>query len=612
MNVPALNCISGQPLFSADSFLEAIPYSIEYAFQPIVNINTGAVYGFEALLRGHERMGLSSIQSFFDHAWQLGVLHQADLALRQKALLAFSNIPAAQDKKLFFNLDGRCFESPDYNPEQTMIMMRELDFAASTLCLELSEKYDNSAATHVGEILARCRSQSFHIAIDDYGQGFSQLKMLYEHQPDYLKIDRFFVDGMATDNKKKLMVGNVAQMAHTLGITVIAEGMEREEDLLACLNAGCDMAQGYLIQRPQTDLVKLADYYEIVTSINSRNRRQKKKKGDRSLIDEQIDSLPSVIETDNMKKVLDAFQRNEGLTFLPVIETTGHPRGLVSESSLRALLYNPFGHALLTNKGLGNPLERLIARCPIADIDSSVEDILAIYTQSQNPDGILIVEEHRYVGFLSAQSLLHLLHEKRLEQARDQNPLSKLPGNHSIMDYIASCLEQDSNECHLVYFDFNDFKPFNDQYGFRQGDRAILLFTEIMKRQLCGDGVFLGHIGGDDFFAGFCGVGADVVMKEISTAISMFASDIESFYDTGDRKRGYIECQDRNGDMRRFPLLSCSAAIIVLEATSRPHNQDALLKEISRLKKQAKKSPDYIAVKDFPGAEQDLITAPAT
>jgi len=138
MNVPALNYVSDQsPLFSADDFLDAIPYSIEYAFQPIVNIHTGVVYGFEALLRGQEGMGLSSIQNFFDHAWQLGVLHQADLALRQKALLAFSNIPAAQDKKLFFNLDGRCFESPDYSPEQTQIMMKELAFPASTLCLDV-------------------------------------------------------------------------------------------------------------------------------------------------------------------------------------------------------------------------------------------------------------------------------------------------------------------------------------------------------------------------------------------------------------------------------------------------------------------------------------------
>ena len=602
MNITLLkDRVETATLFSADDFLEAIPASIEYAFQPIINIQTGAVYGYEALLRGYGRMSLPSIQSFFDHAWQLGVLHQADLALRQKALRTFSQIPGAQDKKLFFNLDGRCFESPDYSPEQTRALMKELAFPAGNLCLELSEKYDNSAALHVADILARCRKQSFRIALDDYGQGYSQLKMLYDHQPDYLKIDRFFVDGVSLDDKKKLMVNTVVRMAHTLGITVIAEGLESEEDFLACRDVGCDMAQGYLIQRPQTDIGRLSDRYEIVTRLNNSERRQIENKGDRTLIREQIDILPSVAETDDIEKVLEIFQRHGEISFLPVLDVTGHPRGLVRGSSLKALLYNPFGHALLTNKGLGNPLDRLIGKCPIADIESSVEEILEIYAQSQNPDGILIVEKLRYVGLLSTQSLLYLLHEKSLEQARDQNPLTKLPGNHSITDYVAGCLEQNkSGDCCLVYFDLDNFKPFNDHYGFRQGDRAILLFAEILQRLLRRNGIFLGHIGGDDFFAGFTGISPLVVRKEIEVTLAKFAEDIESFYDPIDLKRGYLERPDRNGEIRRYPPLTCSAAIVKLGASVKPHDQEILIQEIARLKKQAKESSDHIAFKDFP------------
>jgi len=585
----------------ATGFLDAIPASIEYAFQPIVNIQTGMVYGFEALLRGQERMGLPSIQSFFDYAWQLGVLHQADLLLRQKALRNFSQIAPARDKMLFFNLDGRCFESPDYSPEQTRTLMKELQFPAGNLCLELSEKYDNSSALHVVEILARCRKQSFRIALDDYGQGYSQLKMLYDHQPDYVKIDRFFVDGISRDDKKKLMVNTVVRMAHTLGITVIAEGLENEEDFLACRDAGCDMAQGYLIQRPQTDTGRLSERYDIVTQINNSERRKPDSSGDRTQIREKIDILPSVTETDDIEKVLDIFQHHGEMSFLPVLDVTGHPRGLIRGSSLKALLYNRFGHALLNNKGLGNPLDRLIGKCPIADIKSTVEEILEIYAQSQNPDGILIVEELRYVGLLSAQSLLFLLHEKMVEQARDQNPLTKLPGNHSITDYVTSCLKQhDNGQCCLVYFDLDNFKPFNDHYGFRQGDRAILLFAEILQRLLWRKGVFLGHIGGDDFFAGFTDTNPLLVRREIEATLAMFAKDIESFYDPADLKRGYLERPDRNGEIRRYPTLTCSAAIVNIKASAKPHDQEILIQEITHLKKQAKESIDHIAFREFP------------
>ncbi len=587
--------------YKAEEFLEAISASINFAFQPIVNIQTGAVYGYEALLRGQERMGLPSIQSFFDQAWQMGILHQADLALRQKALRTFSRIPGARSKKLFFNLDGRCFESPDYSPEQTRALMKELAFPTSSLCLELSEKYDNSSAPHVVDILARCRRQSFRIALDDYGQGYSQLKMLYDHQPDYLKIDRFFINGMALDDKKRLMVNTVARMAHTLGIAVIAEGLESEEDFLACRDAGCNMAQGYLIQRPQTDIGRLLDRYEIVARLNDNERRRKEVKGDRSLVREKIDILPSINETDDIGKVIDIFKRHDDMAFLPVLDVTGYPRGLVRGSNLKAMLYNRFGHALLANRGLGDPLDRLIGKCPVADIESSVEEILDIYAQGQNPDGILIVEKLCYVGLLSTQSLLTLLHEKSLEQARDQNPLTKLPGNHSITNYVTSCLEHNCDEqCCIVYFDLDNFKPFNDHYGFRQGDRAILLFAEIMQRLLRHNGVFLGHIGGDDFFAGFTGISPFVVRREIQATLDKFAKDIISFYDPIDLKRGYLERPDRNGEIHRYGSLTCSAVIVQVGATARPRDHEALIQDIARLKKQAKKSPDHIAFREFP------------
>ena len=101
---------------------------------------------------------------------------------------------------------------------------------------------------------------------------------------------------------------------------------------------------------------------------------------------------------------------------------------------------------------------------------------------------------------LSAASLLRVINENSLAQARDCNPLTKLAGNSSIASYVSEACPNTAEDFVLAYMDLDNFKAFNDAYGFRQGDRAILLFAELMRKQFQQDNIFLGHVGGDDFF----------------------------------------------------------------------------------------------------------------
>ncbi len=147
---------------------------IDYAFQPIVNIHTGNTFGFEALLRCHREAGFSSIDEVFDKAYDQGLLHQVDLVLREKALGKFAHFRKNHQVKLFYNLDNRLFDSMDYSPGSTM------------------------------KILEAYHSQGFKIAVDDCGTGFSGLQLLYYTEPDYIKIDRFFIQNMDNDPKMNM------------------------------------------------------------------------------------------------------------------------------------------------------------------------------------------------------------------------------------------------------------------------------------------------------------------------------------------------------------------------------------------------------------------------
>jgi diguanylate cyclase (GGDEF)-like protein len=188
-----------------------------------------------------------------------------------------------------------------------------------------------------------------------------------------------------------------------------------------------------------------------------------------------------------------------------------------------------------------------------------------------------------------------VINEKSLAQARDQNPLTKLPGNSLINQFIGDSLNEVGNIYAYAYVDFDNFKPFNDKYGFRQGDRAILLFSEMMRKKL-GSECFLGHIGGDDFFIGFSGEMSLKAADETKSLLDLFRSDAESFYDAEARAAGCITAADRDGNIKSFPLLSASAVVVLATAPRRIYTVDDVSALIATLKKQAKNAPTKLVV----------------
>ncbi|MBP5855759.1 GGDEF domain-containing protein [Marivibrio halodurans] len=583
-------------LLRQDRFIEQLQAGVRFAFQPIVTIQTGAVHGYEALLRNHEAVGASSIPELFDMAHALGVLHRADIVLRERAIADFSTLPAADRAMLFFNLDGRIFESPDYHPRRTIALLAHHGVSPHALCLELSERYDNASAKHLSETLRLCREHEYKLAIDDFGRGFSEMKMLYDHQPDFVKIDRYFISDIAHDSKKRLMVSTIVDLAHVLGTRVVAEGIETEAEFLACKTVGCDLAQGFFVARPTMALADLRADYPIVEEVNRRDRRRKA--NDATLVRDQLDIFHALHVDDSIDTMLDAFRTHKDQTIFPLLDPHGRPTGVIREYDLKELTYQKYGRDLLHNKAYARRLSHFAHRCPIADIKSPIEKILQIYALSETTDGILVTQDGNYLGFLTADRLVRLMNQKNLAAARDQNPLSNLPGNNSVSDYIAETLEREEGDCALLYFDFNDFKPFNDTYGFRQGDRAITLFADLLRKHFPDSDAFVGHVGGDDFFVGVPDRAREEIADRIRALLEAFRSDVESFYSLEHRESGGIVALDRTGRRQRFGLLkACCAVALLRDGAPRP-SQDNLTKRFAALKKRAKRDPSGVVCEE--------------
>lgn len=555
--------------------------------------------GYEALLRNVSEAGFPSIFSLMDLAFGEGVLYALDLALREKAFAKYKTLPGAEGTLVFFNLDNRILDTSGYSSGNTLQILHRLNLASDRVCFEVSERHDFRSYPQMHGLLEAYQKQGFKIALDDYGSGFAGLELLYHSEPEFIKIAPLLTQGVGIDAKKRLLISHLVTMAHTLGCRVVAEGVEEKEDFLACRQLGCDLAQGYYVERPQIDprLLK-REYTHVLPSQPVIERRGSLEE---ELVRAQVEAIPPVYVSDTVATVFDALLQNCSLLQVPLVDASHHPVGVILERDIKPYAYSAYGRDLLQNPSCEKPLTHFLTRCPIAEIDSAIDRLLEMFSLADAAPGILMTRSGLYVGFLSANSLLRLLSERNIRIARDQNPLTRLPGNSVIHEYLTDALADPSTSHLFVYFDLNDFKCFNDRYGFRHGDRAIILFADIMQAAAHGSNLFVGHIGGDDFFAGArSNTGATLSLLADFRAIqTRFSRDVVSLYHPEDQAAGYIWAKGRDGIERTCPLLTVSVAALHLPQGDRGFTVEDLGEVAAEAKHEAKASSEGFVYREL-------------
>ncbi|MFW5731297.1 MAG: diguanylate cyclase domain-containing protein [Desulfonatronovibrionaceae bacterium] len=178
----------------------------------------------------------------------------------------------------------------------------------------------------------------------------------------------------------------------------------------------------------------------------------------------------------------------------------------------------------------------------------------------------------------------------------DASPLTKLPGNTSIIHKIQDMMDR-KQDFAMAYADLDNFKSYNDKYGFSRGDEILMMTARIMVntiRAFAGMESFVGHIGGDDFVFMVPPEHAENVCQML---IRNFDEIVPNFYDQEDRQQGFIRSTDRQGNIQDFPLMSVSIAVVFNQDGELTHYGQA--SEIAmNLKKIAKKEPGSSYVMD--------------
>lgn len=226
-------------------------------YQPIMNLETGFVDGFEALMRWHHpEKGPISPAVFIPIAEDTGLIVEASRWALREACRALKRIETkvGVERGMFMSVN---FSSTDFAEENFLdtlyTILSETDIAPNKVHLEITERLLMNQPQNAKETLNMCRKAGLGIAIDDFGTGYSSLSYLHYYPIDTLKIDQSFIRNMLQDKTSLELVKSIISLGTNMNMKIIAEGVEHAEEAEFLKNAGCQLAQGYFFSRPHSE-----------------------------------------------------------------------------------------------------------------------------------------------------------------------------------------------------------------------------------------------------------------------------------------------------------------------------------------------------------------------
>lgn len=552
-------------------------------FQPIIALADRRILGYEALTRGPSNSPLHSPIALFSVARNCGRLSELELASRRSACRRFRDLQL--DGKLFLNVSPESLLEPTHQPGRTLKLLQEFGITPDRVVIELTEQAPIDDFVLLDTALHHYRAMGFSIALDDLGAGYSSLRLWSELRPDYVKIDRHFIDGIHQDAVKREFVGSILKMAKASRAQVIAEGIELAEELAVLSEMGVDLLQGYLLSRPQEQPPR--DARKLLPQLDSVIGSLGEDSADlTALLNEQ----PAVSHSTATAEVLEAFRAQANLNSLAVLDDQQQPVGIIHRNSLSEALLKPFATDLFARK----PISRLMSTDFLAvDLGQSLQQVSRLLTsraRQRIEEDFIITQQGRYRGLGRVIDVLKLITELKIQQARHANPLTLLPGNVPIQQCLTRLLQQ-GRDAAVCYVDIDSFKPFNDLYGYAKGDEVLLCLAQCLNERVDPSRDFVGHIGGDDFMLV---LGSTDWRKRIQLLLEDFQGQCRRFYRDEHLQAGCFVAHNRQGRREEFPLLSLSVGVVQLrESACADLDASQLAGLASEAKRHAKAVPGY-------------------
>jgi EAL domain-containing protein (putative c-di-GMP-specific phosphodiesterase class I)/GGDEF domain-containing protein len=543
-------------------------------FQPIASMRDGGVFGHEALIRGPMGTPLHTPDALLQAAREEGLLYAFELHCAFLAVRHWGALGEAG--RLFVNISADALVHLLREHQVDAIKQQVVALGVSTrmLVLELTEHERVADMEGLLEAAQAVHASGVSLALDDFGDGRSSLRLWSQLRPDFVKIDKYFTRDVSTHAHNLLTLKALMQIAETFGTALVAEGIELQPDARVIRDLGVSFGQGYLLGRP--GIHPRAAIEPAAADVLADSRVSVFPEARRPLRSAQLRSVTVIdapiasLATSN-DQVAEIFLRQPELHAIAVVDGD-RPQAIINRHRFLNHYATPFFKELHGRKSClshANGAPRLIER------DHDIDELVGILTSQDQrylSDGFIVTDNGRYVGLGTGEQLVRAVTEARIEAARHANPLTFLPGNIPITQHIGRLLERGTRFV-ACYADLNHFKPFNDLYGYWRGDEMIRLAARLATLHCDAEQDFVGHVGGDDFLWIFQSSDWE---RRTRSIIDEFAPLALALFDAQAQRRGGIEAEDRHGVMRFFPCTTLSAgAVIVNEGRYRTAEQVA-------------------------------------
>ena len=570
---------------------------IKTVFQPIVSLTNGNILGFEALTRPFSQSKLADPTIFFDVAKVYDKLWELEFLTRVNAMESFSQ--QIQDLNIFINVDPEIINDEKFKLGFTKEFLKKLNIKSENVIFEITERNTVTDFASFNKTINHYKNQGYRIAIDDTGAGFSGLKLITDIHPYFIKIDMSLIRDIDKDSLKASLVKTLHNFCQITDIKVIAEGIETIGELTTLIDMGIEYGQGYFIQFPKETIGKIDP--KIVNTIKDAFYNKSKQYNNRPSsisVGDICRKHVCISSNDTGSHVSKLFSDDPLLSGLPVVDDE-KLIGLVMREKFHSKLATQYGFNLFSNRHINLMADK---RPLTVDIHSTLDVVSKLATSRTNDslyDYIVVTKDEKYYGILSVRDLLDKTTEMEINYAKHLNPLTGLPGNVLIEKKLNSLIKWDKSYI-IIYIDIDNFKAYNDVYGFENGDKMITFLARIINNTISSLKIknhFIGHIGGDDFIFILEDAKVDEVKDGCNKIVEAFEKGKIDFFNEKDVSQKCFVSKNRNGESECFGLTTISIAGV--NNQNRKYDDIYQLSEhASKIKKQCKQVWDNCIIID--------------
>lgn len=563
-------------------------------FQQIAVLSDGSVYAHEALIRGPQDTPFHSPDALLRAAAHENMNSEFECQCVSVAFERWRIL--GESGRLFVNVSAAALLHmlKQSGRDSLMALASAFGILPRMLVLEITEYERVEDMDQLASAVQEIRAAGVALALDDFGDGRSSLRLWSQLKPEFVKIDKYFTRAISQHADKLKTIQALQQIAAIFDTALIAEGIETEDDLRVLRDIGINYGQGYFlghparlprekIEEPALSVIRdrtVAVFPELRRAPNS---------GALSRL--SIIKAPTVNVASTNDELALVFFDHPKLHAIAVVD--GHrPVAIINRTYFMNEYSKLYYREIWGRKSCmlhANTKPRLIER------QHNIDELVGILTSEDQrylADGFIVTENGRYEGLGTGEQLVRSVTETRVEAARHANPLTFLPGNIPISQHIERLLS--SGVAFVAcYADLNNFKPFNDQYGYWRGDEMIRLVARLAQAHCDPRRDFVGHVGGDDFILLYQSEDWQVQCQQV---IDEFAAQVVALFDSAARDAGGIHAEDRFGVSRFFPLTTLSIGAVKVNRGDFA-NAEQVASVAARAKHDAKLSGKGLAIK---------------